>query len=158
MGQQMENRPEEDMQRWAAADCVAGRFGDYVHRRCRSAVDCDDHWIAAGSSRLPKVLRCWQRQEKRKPPSGTPYRCWWRPLMGTGFLIFRQVQDNYRFGRRATHRASFRSQRPEPCTSGYQPCHNPVDLAEKANPCCESKNTTKNKIKCNSSEVTIADV
>ena len=115
MGQQMENRPEEDMQRWAAADCVAGRFGDYAHRRCRSAVDCDDHWIAAGSSRLPKVLRCWQRQEKRKPPSGTPYRCRWRLLKGTGFPIFRQVQDNYRFGRRATHRSGFRSKRPESC-------------------------------------------
>jgi hypothetical protein len=42
-------------------------------------------------------------------------------------------------------------------SSGYQPCHNPVDLTTKANLCCESKNTTKNKIKCNSIEVIIAD-
>ena len=45
-----------------------------------------------------------------------------------------------------------------PVSSGYQPCHNPVDLAKKANPCCESKNTSKNKIKRNSIEVTIVDV
>jgi hypothetical protein len=32
-----------------------------------------------------------------------------------------------------------------------------VDLAKKANPYCKSKNTSKNKIKCNSMEVTIAD-
>ena len=40
----------------------------------------------------------------------------------------------------------------------YQPCHNLVDLIEKANNCCESKNTSKNKITCNSSIVTIADI
>jgi hypothetical protein len=40
--------------------------------------------------------------------------CRWM-LMGTWFPIFRQVQDNYRFGRRATHRSGFRSQRPEHC-------------------------------------------
>jgi hypothetical protein len=32
-----------------------------------------------------------------------------------------------------------------------------VDLAMKANPYCESKNTSKNKIKHNSIEVIIAD-
>jgi hypothetical protein len=36
-------------------------------------------------------------------------------VMGTWFPLFRQVQDNYQFGRRATHRSDFRSQRPEPC-------------------------------------------
>jgi len=61
-----------------------------------------------------------------------------------------QVQDNYRFGRRATHRSSFRSHNLEPCnlgttiSSSYQPCHNPVDLTKKS--CCKSKNTSKNKI------------
>jgi hypothetical protein len=42
-------------------------------------------------------------------------------------------------------------------SSSYQPYHNLVDLAKKANPCCESKNTSKNKIKRNLIEVTIAD-
>jgi hypothetical protein len=36
-------------------------------------------------------------------------------VMGTGLPIFRQVQDNQRFVRRATHRSGFRSQRPKPC-------------------------------------------
>ena len=34
---------------------------------------------------------------------------------GDGFPIFCQVQDKQRFGRRATQRSGFRSQRPEPC-------------------------------------------
>jgi hypothetical protein len=33
-----------------------------------------------------------------------------------------------------------------------------VDLTMKANPCCKLKNTSKNKIKYNSIEVTIADI
>jgi hypothetical protein len=52
---------------------------------------------------------------------------------------------------------------PNPATlahvsSSYQLCHILVDLTKKANPYGELKNTRKNKIKCNSSVVTIANV
>ena len=82
--------------------------------------------------------------------------------MGTGFQIFHQVQDNFRFGgHRHTDPASDLKD-PNPttlatCLLCYQSYHNPVDLGKKANPYYESKNTSKNKIRRNSNEVTIAD-
>jgi hypothetical protein len=83
-------------------------------------------------------------------------------LTGTRFLIFRQVQDNYRFGQKRYTNPASDHKDPNPATwhhvsSGYQLCHNPVDLTMKANLCCESKNISKNKIKHNSIEVTIVD-
>ena len=75
--------------------------------------------------------------------------------MGMGIPIFRQVQDKQRFVWRATHRSGFRSQRPKPynlsTTSPLVINRVTIRLTSprKANPCCESKNTSKNKIKHN---------
>jgi hypothetical protein len=83
-------------------------------------------------------------------------------LMGMRFPIFRQVQNNYRFGWKRHIDPAWDHKDSNPATLASRILWLPtvsqsIDLTMKANPSWESKNTIKNKIKRNSIEVTIAD-
>jgi hypothetical protein len=61
--------------------------------------------------------------------------------MGICFLIFCQVDGNYRSVRSVTHWSGFRlkDRTQHHNSSSYQPCLQPVDLATKSNPCLQNE-------------------